>query len=988
MRRFSRLKYIFFLIFFALFLIPAVDCSFISGGTENYAKLTPFGNANAVAYIGSTNYVTIESALRNAKSGDKVYVIPGTNPIINQSCVVKNGVELYIPYESETWENRESSGTANFADSTTSYVNTNRKNEVKINSGVSLTIESGGSLYIGGQTGNTGLPMQGHTCGKYTQITLYDNAQIINYGNVKCFGYIKEQSKDNNSKFLSYSGEVYSPLVVYDYRGGTSTAGVYKSTDTGAPISPFNVLDMPNIQVYSAYYYGTNLFGYVNLYTGKVVKSINLGVGTITATINARFNYDEIAVISSDSSLVGIFELNSGGYITTKFDTYFDNNSICLTKNTLSTKLDFYNNATFNVMSLSINAADDVIFDPDYLESLGRPIIQNMLNTTITTEDVYFPVSYKMEIILHEGNFSAESKLKFLPGSKIIINKGSNLTLNDAIFYTDFIDDSYGGYIYPTSIDGIPLERAKIIVNGNLTLNNKNDGLTNSGTGGIIDTNEDEAILSVLTTNLTATSYDGHGDMDGLTFLFVQNSNSPKVENLRGAMNTANTNSDGTSNLSNGFYVSKNQQWIAIDESELGSYTLNFNANGGNYNGETSIQVRYLLSSSNPKIESINVPNPTKDNYTFVGWYIDGTDTPALNYPITNGGVYNLTAKYLSKNFEIVYSVTYDNLESINYVNNNITKFDSDYIAINTIILTPATDNNYKFLGWYSESEMINIVTEIDSNFVRNYADENNKIYLYGTFTLSYEVNFVFENAPTEFDTLQPPQTQIVKPNSKLSELPNYETYITNVDCSKYFDGWYYESGELFNMDNPINSDLTLVGKWVDKSSITIKYRNKDNVYDQKYKYFVEGRNDLLTLNLSSIVNGYMPDGTQFGGWWNQDGNQLTDNITYFDTVNSENLVSNSVYEARYKYRVYVDVEDTYVGLTESTCNSTEIYVLEGNTFYVDNNRSRSLGDGFDFAKNVTIEGAGLYERLRGGAAIKGYLMSRDNPGVVRIYAS
>lgn len=197
----------------------------------------------------------------------------------------------------------------------------------------------------------------------------------------------------------------------------------------------------------------------------------------------------------------------------------------------------------------------------------------------------------------------------------------------------------------------------------------------------------------------------------------------------------------------------------------------------------------------------------------------------------------------MSKNFEIVYSVTYDNLESVNYVNDNITKFDSDDIATNKKIeLKPATDNNYKFLGWYSESEMINIVTEIDSNFVKNYADENNKIYLYGTFTLSYKVNFVFENAPTEFDTLQPPQTQIVKPNSKLSELPNYETYITNVDCSKYFGGWYYKSGEVFNMDNPITSDLTLFGKWLDKSSIIIMYRNKDNVYEQKNKYFVDGR--------------------------------------------------------------------------------------------------------------------------------------------------
>lgn len=785
MRRFSRLKYIFFLIFFALFLIPAVDCSFISGGTESNAKLTPFGNANAVAYIGSTNYVTIESALRNAKSGDKVYVIPGTNPIINQSCVVKSGVELYIPYEKEVWENRESAGIGNFADSTTSYINTNKKNEVKINAGVSLTVESGGSLYIGGQTGNTGLPMQGHTCGKYTQITLYDNAQIINYGNVKCFGYIKEQSKDNNSKFLSYSGEVYSPLVVYDYRGGTSTAAVYKSSDTGAPISPFNVLDMPNIQVYSSYYYGTNLFGYVNLYTGKASMSA-LGA---TVTINARYNYEEIRVISSTSE-VGIFELSSGGYITSKFDTYFDNNLNCLTKNTSQTKLEFYNNASFNVMSLSINAANDVTIDPSFLETFVKPTIEDLLNTTITTEDVYFPVSYKMNITLHEGNFTSEGKLKFLPGSKITINKGANFTLNDTIFYTDFIDTSYGSYVYPTSIDGVALERAKIIVNGNLTLVNKNDGLINSGTGGIIDANEDDAIMSILTTNLTATSYDGHGTRDGLTFNFVPNSNSPKVENLRGVMSTTNTNDDGTSNFSYGFYVSKNQKWVSIDESELGSYTLNFNANGGNYTGESSVQIKYLLSNSNPKIESINVPNPTKDYYEFVGWYIEGTDTPALNYPISNGGVYNLMAHYVVDEYKVNYAIQYDtNLTQGTVINSNPTTITYENINSSLKLLEPI-DGEYNFYGWFTNSEMTEFVDTFTTSMLTSAQATDNTITLYGLFTLKEIYDIEIYDA----------DNNLYQSKKIIAESEYVDVYLPSdilIDES-YIEGTYFESSILY----------------------------------------------------------------------------------------------------------------------------------------------------------------------------------------------
>ena len=908
MRKFSRLKYIFFLLFFTLFLIPAVDCSFISGGTETSSKLTPFGNANAVAYIGSTNYVTIESALRNAKSGDKVYVIPGTNPIINQSCVVKSGVELFIPYESETWENRESSGIANFADSTTSYVNTYRKNEVKINSGVSLTIESGGSLYIGGQTGNTSQPMQGHTSGKYTQITLYDNAQIINYGNVKCFGYIKEQSKDNNSKFLSYSGEVYSPLVVYDYRGGTSTAGVYKSSDTGAPISPFNVLDMPNIQVYSAYYYGTNLFGYVNLYTGQA----SMSAAGATVTIKARYNYEEIKVISSNTE-VGIFELSSGGYITTKFNTYFDNNNNCLTKNTLTTTLDLYNNATFNVMSLSINAANDVTVDPSILEIVAKPIIQGLLNTTITTEDVYFPVSYKMDITLHEGNFKSEGKLKFLPGSKITINNGANLTLNDTIFYTDFIDTSYGSYVYPTSIDGVALERAKIIVNGNLTLVNKNDGLVNSGSGGIIDTSEDNAILSVLTTNLTATSYDGHGTRDGTTFNFIPNSNSPKVEKLRGVMNTTNTNDDGTSNFSYGFYASKNQKWVSIDESELGSYTLNFNANGGNYTGESSVQIKYLLSNSNPKIESINVPNPTKDYYEFVGWYIEGTDTPALNYPISNGGVYNLVAHYVIYEYTVSYVIQYDtNLTPGTLINDNPTTITYENINSSLKLLEPI-DGEYNFYGWFTNSEMTEFVDTFTTSMLTNAQATDNTITLYGLFTLKeiYDIEIYDANDnlyQSKKILAESEYVDVYLPNDILIDETRYDGSYNNSSSIKksvyVYEGWTIINGAFedgtTNIGKVTNAkikrtiDDTIIIRPHFNCTITTYYKLTINI----------NRRGLLTSATVSISNGKII----IDGNYNQESSYSTSsNGSYILYVTKECKINVKYSGVKYVRNIHVE---------------------------------------------------------------------------------
>ena len=52
-------------------------------------------NAKPVAYISSdtsVKYTTVEKALDVAKSGETVYVIPGTNPTIKNNAVIKTGV--------------------------------------------------------------------------------------------------------------------------------------------------------------------------------------------------------------------------------------------------------------------------------------------------------------------------------------------------------------------------------------------------------------------------------------------------------------------------------------------------------------------------------------------------------------------------------------------------------------------------------------------------------------------------------------------------------------------------------------------------------------------------------------------------------------------------------------------------------------------------------------------------------------------------------
>lgn len=408
-----------------------------------------------VAYVDNANtlFTSIEAALayaENDSNSNYIYVIPNTNPTIKDDCRVASGDHLIIPY-SYTNINVAPSGTdassvvslsdidpttegtpacrlgtsADFADATETLVNTNRKNSIHIEDGVTLEIASNAELLISGITGHTGVALSAQTSGSYTELVLGESTKIVNNGTIKCAGYIKTKSLNNNSLVIMKSNsKAYMPFVVYDYEGGASTVVAYCTSN----ISPFLGYNMPNIQSKITCNYRSTIYGLVDLYTGG-------GMGT-----DPQHNLSSVPIIGyKDSSEEALFELDSqNSYL----DIIYNNNNEKYTINDWSsgtsptTELNFYGDCSINSMTISVKAIG------------SSPV-------NISTYGLYFPISYLHKISVSSGTLKINSQLKFLTGTSLTVNNDANLLINaNTIFYSSF-QDNYGltSVRYPNNLE-------------------------------------------------------------------------------------------------------------------------------------------------------------------------------------------------------------------------------------------------------------------------------------------------------------------------------------------------------------------------------------------------------------------------------------------------------------------------------------------------------------------------------------------------------
>ena len=366
-----------------------------------------------------TKYYTIEDALFNSKPGDTVEFINVAKEVSfapldiakaiyvdNAYRTVKEGVTLKLASDEDS---SATIGKPTYGVGSAKYVdNDSSKIKYKLILNESTVLEVYGNILIQGLLGFSGQQgYQGHTSGNHSQIINNGTINLNNGAKLDLRGYIK-----GTGIVEARSGAiVYSPFVVRDFRGGSSSAGTYYSG-----VSPFNVYEMPNIQCLYGVNYGATHIAYMDLFGGGKHNNV---------TNNAIASNSAVIILKEGSRLIKTYDRDSE-------------------KSTLT----IYGNVELGDLSMEVSGA------------------------TIKMSDVRFPIPWNYTINIGDGivatSIAVKNDYKIMTGATVNVKKNATVNLTGTVvIYKEFTDQAHAGWVYPNK------EPAKFCVEGEVSVNGK-----------------------------------------------------------------------------------------------------------------------------------------------------------------------------------------------------------------------------------------------------------------------------------------------------------------------------------------------------------------------------------------------------------------------------------------------------------------------------------------------------------------------------------
>lgn len=351
------------------------------------------------------NYYTIEDALSNSKSGDTIEFISAAKEVSfapsdvaeaiyadNAYRTVKKGVTLKLASDEDS---SAKIGKPTYGKGVGNYVdNDSSKIKYKLILNESTVLEVYGNILIQGLLGVNGPGLSGHTSGNHSQIINNGTINLNSGAKLDLRGYIK-----GAGTIEARSGAiVYSPFVVYDYRGGTNTVTVYKKGE----IAPFRIYEMPNIQCKYSIIYGAKSMGYLDLYASNQHR-------TDTATIIGSSN----AMLIMEDSSSHILKTY------TKID-----NGIGMTSLTITGK------AKMGTLEITVSGV------------------------TVSMTDVRFPMPWNYSINVGDGikqtTFTVGANYKMMTGATVNVKKNGTINLTGTVLiYKTYVDNAIFNPKYP-----------------------------------------------------------------------------------------------------------------------------------------------------------------------------------------------------------------------------------------------------------------------------------------------------------------------------------------------------------------------------------------------------------------------------------------------------------------------------------------------------------------------------------------------------------
>ncbi|MDY2727729.1 MAG: Hint domain-containing protein, partial [Candidatus Onthovivens sp.] len=600
--------------------------------------------------------------------------------------------------------------------------------------------------------GNGGNRLSGYTDQNYAQIVLGANSKILNYGSITCTGYIFEKELGNKSEVYNYSGSnIYAPFSVVEHRGGTVFSnmvgidmGGFDFVQNDLVCAPFNRFKMHNISSLITFQKGSFFYAVADLAARKSIT--NSDTGHHFSTINMIGN--------SNSYLINLSSEDGG--LTYKFYTADYTDSLGIYHPAEVAEVRIYGSFQFNPLNLKLDIG---------------------VSINLSTADVYFPISYLLDIRLSKGlknsvsNVVLNQKIKIMTGAKFIIDEGVSVTA-DSIFVYDSYDDNsqttaqsnnckyplfdssmeYGvrnrsfasngslnyeaGSVSGTIRPCISVGPGLLEVNGSLTVNSL---------GGTVKTKNANATL-VINTSVTPTSKELYDDVNatcGYTDVTPNQASGYVKDNGTGTISKA--------NLEVSPYVSVFEQetyaWGKASDFKKYYIQLHPGYSSGVEITDSSISLSslpiqtYYTKELPANILSVSY-SVSRNGYEFEGWYFDQNYTQkvgvASKQATEDGQTIIVYAKWVEKEYSISYmwyssSATLDNSLITNHQDNPSSIVPSDL----PLQLKAPNENidNYHFVHWAVDTDLDGKPeTQIPNNTITSEMLISDSLLIYGVF--------------------------------------------------------------------------------------------------------------------------------------------------------------------------------------------------------------------------------------------------------------
>ena len=840
-----------------------------------------------VAYSGSTYYSTIDAAFYDHRAGSDnpkasesatIVVLP-TDTIISNNGLTRNKKTFEAIYKAKTLNSSVSLGSnkkiivsykdststsesdicpktsyanqADFGDSSAEKMATNLKNFITIGQNVTLTIPSSSYLYIAGYMGNYNTGLVSGPTSQYGQITLEENASIVNNGSLYCYGFIKEtyEASGTTSVYLtgtsSKTATLYVPTSVYHAVGGTVSTACNSSK-----VFPYNVFSLVNIQstIHCNYYSAINMhFKFEATSYGTTVDAKANIIGNSSAIFLMKSQSIEVTLKHDENKYLEESELEYG--------TSGSSNYMLLQKVSKSLR-DNKNRRTY--IDIKNGNAE-----------VGSINLNLYASLKIDTSQFYLPLNYEYRVVIHDGcKFTNNYRVCFLPGSTFTIKPGATAEFsNHTLFLAKRKNDAGKTLIGPTGVGTYPYLVKNEDSLDEIKRESENAKLYNAGTlivkkgfGGKIYC-YDETFAENNESRIEVAD----------TFIDIGKSTATHSTTCPRYYSVINTASDTSQDfdyfesfayiklydgenlsykyLSSGTYVPYRRDVNEdenIEEWEYGwvatSAAIHFETNGAH---EEYSDVEITITSNGYDISVNDLPDvePTKDYYTFKGWYIDSdclniVDEDHSYKTYTGVTIY---AKWEAISFDIVYHFNKDSedndLELTNPINNNPESFNADS---NFNLTNIESEDGFTFDGWYLNSNYSGMISIINSSLIQNLSNDG-KLHLYARwYTNPVEVwTISFEKNNDDEEIVCVDYVEIISENISQLSLPDLGAHNHDENYGKYFAGWCLDE-ELTNPYSSytqITGSQTLYAKWNEKNEISIevlgtkvatKYLNKD----------------------------------------------------------------------------------------------------------------------------------------------------------------